>query len=67
MTKNHSRNRSSGKRGSAAHRDQSTFAVTPIHAEGQANRFGSNIATADFHDDQDDFVNEEESEEDEIV
>jgi len=64
-TKGRTRNRSSSKRGSSAKGDESTFPLTPNHAEIQANRFRSSIATADFHDDHDGFVGEEE--EDEII
>jgi len=66
-TKGRSHSRSSGKRGSSVHRDESTLPFTSERSEGQAHRFGSSIATADFHDDQDDFVDEEENEEDDIV
>jgi hypothetical protein len=67
-TKSRSRSPSSSKRGSSAHRDDSAFPVTPNHPESQANRFGSSIAVADFRDDQDDSVSEDQKgEEDEIV
>jgi hypothetical protein len=66
-TKGRSRSPSSSKRGSSAHRDESAFPFTPNHPESQANRFGSSIAIADFHDDRDEFVGEEAGEEDEIV
>jgi hypothetical protein len=65
VTKGRARSRSSSKRGSSANGDESTFPLTPNHAESQANRFRSSIATADFHDDHDGFVAEEE--EDEII